>query len=84
MIDGSIPKEFTYNFEKGGKHYGMIAQDARKLLDELGEKDSKLEIGRGVNDVRSINYEEYIPHLINYVKELRSEIEALKKALKED
>lgn len=75
FIEGTNPKKFAYNFETEGKHYGMIAQDARKLLDELGETDALLEHG---DKVKTINYEEYIPHLINYVKYLKAEIDALK------
>jgi len=62
----------------------MIAQEARKLLDDLGETDSMLEYSQGnlnVKDQRAIRYEEYIPHLINYVKMLKAEIETLKEAL---
>lgn len=80
LIDNTEPKKFKY---KGadGKHYGMIAQDVREVLDELGEEDSRLE-HEMANDQRTIDYQEYIPHLINYVKELKSEINELKTELK--
>ena len=83
LIDATAPKKFKYK-TKDGKHYGMIAQEARKLLDDLGETDSMLEYSQGnlnVKDQRAIRYEEYIPHLINYVKMLKAEIETLKEAL---
>lgn len=89
LIDASEPKKFKY---KGadGKHYGMIAQDVRPLLDSLGEEDSQLEHSMDipedvavVEDQRMIDYQEYIPHLINYVKELRAEMDAVKAELKE-
>ena len=32
----------------------------------------------GMEDQRTIDYHEYIPHLINYVKYLKAEIEKLK------
>lgn len=88
LIDKTQPKKFKY---KGadGNHYGMIAQDARKILNELGEEDSKLEHSMGIpkekatlDDQRTIDYQEYIPHLINYVKELKAEIDSLKEEIK--
>lgn len=91
LIDATETKKFRYKNEEG-KHYGMIAQEARKVLDSLGETDALLEYGPNIEDenvpnYRAIHYEEYIPHLINYVKDLRAEIEALKNiinTLKED
>ena len=87
FIDGTQPKRFKFK-EVEGHHYGMIAQQARVLLDSLGETDSKLEQSIGspnkeIPDQRNINYFEYIPHLINYVKDLRAEIENLKAEIKE-
>ena len=85
LIDGSQPKEFKYKHEQG-RHYGFIAQDVRKQLDDLGEDDVLLERPMEVDDLRTINYHEYIPHLVNYVKELRAELDSVKaelKALKE-
>lgn len=84
LIDGTIPKSFRYKHIEG-YHYGMIAQDARELLDSLGEETSQLEHSMeipdeetGMEDQRTIDYHEYIPHLINYVKYLKAEIEKLK------
>lgn len=79
FINKTSPKEFKFkNLE--GRHYGMIAQDVRELLDDLGENDSLLEVVHKEKDgdIHDLNYHEYIPHLINYVKDLRAEIEALK------
>ena len=71
-----------------GRHYGVIAQEARELLNNLGEEDSQLEYIAGrpdgkIPNQRNVNYNEYIPHLINYVKDLRSEIDSLKAEIKE-
>lgn len=65
----------------------MIAQETRALLDSLGEEDSKLEYIAGrpdgkIPNQRNIDYPQYIPHLINYVKDLRSEIDGLKAEIK--
>ena len=91
LIDATETKKFRYKNEEG-KHYGMIAQEARKVLNDLGETDAELEYhpeieNENIPDYRAIHYEEYIPHLINYVKDLRAEITALKNiinTLKED
>jgi hypothetical protein len=67
----------------------MVAQDARKLLDSLGQDSAKLEhtMGlpesvTGLDDQRTIDYNEYIAPLINYVKDLRAEIDSLKTEIK--
>ena len=85
LIDATQPKKFKYKNEEG-KHYGMIAQEARELLDNLGETDAQLEYcSDEKNDFnpRNINYQEYIPHLINYVKDLRAELNRVKAELNE-
>ena len=84
FIDATRTKRFKY---KGadGIHYGMIAQEARELLDNLGESDAVLEFSQGdlnVEDQRAIQYDEYVPHLINYVKDLRAELVALKEEVR--
>lgn len=76
LIDNTETKKFKYKGAEG-KHYGMIAQDVRKLLDGLGEEDARLEHEMAQNQ-RTIDYQEYIPHLINYVQDLRAEINELK------
>lgn len=84
LIDATEPKKFKYKNSEG-THYGMIAQEAREVLDSLGETDAMLEHGipaEDDSDPRNITYQEYIPHLINYVKELRDEIDSLKEEIK--
>lgn len=90
LIDQTMPKSFTYK-RTPGKHYGMIAQEAREVLDSLGETDAQLEHSMevpdeetGMDDQRTIDYHEYIPHLINYVKHLQEEIEQLKRRTEND
>lgn len=88
LIDGTQPKSFEFiDPDEKGKRYGMIAQEARKLLDSLGETDAHLEYitdaPSSFVNLRCIHYEEYIPHLINYVKDLRSEIDGLKAEIAE-
>ena len=86
LIDGTRTREFTFKGSEG-RTYGMIAQEARALLDSIGEEDSKLEYIAGrpdgkVPNQRNIDYQQYIPHIINYVKDLRSEIDELKAEIK--
>ena len=87
LIDATKTKTFRYKGDTEFKHYGMIAQEARVVLDDLGETDAGLEYevkGSTLDNQRNIKYQEYIPHLINYVKQLRADIEALKIKLKEE
>lgn len=84
FIDATQTKRFKYK-NIDGIHYGMLAQDVRKLLDDLGETDAELEHSMGlpeektgIKDQRTIDYNEYTAHLINYVKFLRAENEARK------
>jgi len=86
LIDGTRTREFTFVGSEG-RHYGVIAQEVRELLNNLGEEDSQLEYIAGrpdgkIPNQRNVNYNEYIPHLINYVKDLRSEIDGLKAEIK--
>lgn len=80
-----ISKTNTYKFKyknNDGYHYGVIAQEARKLLNDLKEEDSKLEYGVGdtnIKDQRTINYQEYIPPLINVIQDLQRRVDKLEK-----
>mgnify|MGYP003308593195 CR=1 FL=1 len=78
--------KFKYK-NRDGFHYGVIAQEAREVLDNLGETNAQLEYGIGdmfIDNQRNVNYEEYIPPLINYVKGLREDIEELKSIIKKE
>lgn len=81
LINNTKTYKFKYKRNEG-YHYGVIAQEARKLLDDLDEKDSRLEYSVGdknIKDQRTINYLEYIPPLINVVQDLQRQIDELKK-----
>ena len=81
LINATNTYKFKYK-NMDGMHYGVIAQEAREVLDNLGEKDVMLEYGIGdtnIKDQRNISYLEYIPPLINYVKDLQKQIDELKK-----
>lgn len=84
LIDATETKKFKYK-DSEGKHYGMIAQEAREILDSLGETDAVLEHctdEENEMNPRTIDYHEYIPHIINYIKDLRSEIVSLKEEVR--
>lgn len=65
--DSSIFDSFA---EKSVTHYGLIAQELQQILPELVYED-----GAGY---LSINYTEFIPILLNAVRTLSAEVEALK------
>ena len=84
LIDATRPKRFKFK-NTDGIHYGVTAQDMREILDNIGETDSELEHSMGLSeektgldDERMVEYLEFIPHLINYVKDLRAEVVSLK------
>lgn len=90
LIDATRPKRFRFK-NTDGIHYGVTAQDMREILDNIGETESELEHSMGLSeektgldDERMVEYLEFIPHLINYVKDLRAEVVALKEILKEE
>ena len=88
LIDATRPKRFRFK-NTDGIHYGVTAQDMREILDNIGETDSELEHSMGLSeektgldDERMVEYLEFIPHLINYVKDLRAEVVALKEEVR--
>lgn len=86
LIDSTNTYKFKYK-NRDGFHYGVIAQEAREVLDNLGETNAQLEYGIGdmfIDNQRNVNYEEYIPPLINYVKGLKEDIEELKSIIKKE
>jgi hypothetical protein len=60
---------FTWS-ETGTQSYGVIAQEIEKILPELVKE---------VNGVKSVSYIPLIALLINAVKDLKKEIDDLKK-----
>ena len=88
LIDATRPKRFKFK-NTDGIHYGVTAQDMREILDNIGETDSELEHSMGLSeektgldDERMVEYLEFIPHLINYVKDLRAEVVSLKEEVR--
>jgi hypothetical protein len=56
-------------------HYGLIAQEVETLLDG---KDFGGFIHDSETDIKGLRYDQFIPVLINAIKELKAEIEILK------
>lgn len=65
---------------KQGKRYGVIAQDLREILDDLGESDAYIEHSRYEPDkTRTVEYRDFIAHILNVLKYQQIEIEKLMK-----
>jgi hypothetical protein len=70
------PIEFNYKDDKAQrKHLGFIAQDVEKLYPEL--------VIGGQNDVKSINYVEFIPLLVLKIQNQQKEIDELREQINE-
>lgn len=75
LIDAVNPREFEFR-HKPGKRYGFIAQEVREVLDD----DSGIEFVSG-NDVRNINYDDFIAPLVLVVRDLQKQIAELKEEI---
>ena len=70
------PVEFNYKDDKEEKkHLGFIAQDVEKIYPELVKGDQ--------NDIKSINYVEFIPLLVLKIQNQQKEIDELREQLNE-
>jgi hypothetical protein len=66
-------QEYTDKGFPEGRHYGVIAQEAEEVLPEI--------IKEGPDGEKAIAYTEIVPVLIESIKELKAENEALKERL---
>jgi hypothetical protein len=57
----------------GGRHYGLVAQEVEQVLPEV--------VGDGPGGEKALAYSELIPVLVEAVKELKTENEALKQRI---
>jgi hypothetical protein len=70
------PVEFKYKDDKlQRKHLGFIAQDVEKIYPEL--------VIGGQNDIKSINYSEFIPLLVLKIQNQQKEINELREQINE-
>ena len=75
LISDVKPREFEFK-HKPGKRYGFIAQEVREILDD----DSGIEFVSG-NDVRNINYDDFVAPLVLIVRDLQKQITELKEEI---
>jgi len=80
LVQRSVPKMFEFKYKKGVKQFGMIAQDVEETLKDMGftDKNGLVEVPEDPEAWMSIEYKQYVPHLINCIKDLYAEIEKLK------
>lgn len=80
LIQRSAPKMFEFKYKKGVKQFGMIAQDVEETLKDMGftDKNGLVEVPEDPEAWMSIEYKQYVPHLINCIQDLYAEISKLK------
>lgn len=80
LVQRSAPKMFEFKYKKGVKQFGMIAQDVEETLKDIGftDKNGLVEVPEDPEAWMSIEYKQYVPHLINCINDLYAEIEKLK------
>lgn len=62
----------TFNWKDTGKKaYGVIAQEIEQVLPDI--------VSTAKSDIKTVSYDQIIPHLISAIKELQQEIDQLKK-----
>jgi len=76
----------TVNNEGKRKHFGLIAQDVKKALNDSGYPASEYSLWSSddledEDSLQWISYEEIIPHLVKTVQELSAKIEELESKL---
>jgi hypothetical protein len=71
LLDQITPVSFTWK-DNGKKSYGFIAQEIEKVLPDIVDTNPD-------NGIKSVSYDQLIPILFNIIKELKEEINELKK-----
>lgn len=85
LIQNIRPRSFRMKYDDRLVRFGVIAQETQEVLDDLGyDKDTALvRIPSKEEDMWSVEYKEFIPHIINVVNSQQSEIDLLKQELAE-
>lgn len=80
FINKSAPKMFEFTYKEGIKQFGMIAQDVDETLKDMGftDKNGLVDVPDDPDAWLSIEYKQYVPHLINCIKDLYAEVNKLK------
>lgn len=76
LINELRPCSYQMKDNPESTRYGFIAQEVEKALDNADLDGSGLIID---GEYLGLNYQDFIPHLINYVKDLQGQIDELKK-----
>lgn len=75
LIQSARPRKFEMKEEPGEKRFGFIAQELREVLPE----DSGIEFES--NDIRNINYNDFVAPLVMCINDLYAQIDELKREL---
>lgn len=71
VIDGLIPRTFTWNNDTNGKvDKGFIAEEVHAI-------DKSLAISDNVGNIRSLSHAHFLPHVVNMLKYLHEKVKAL-------
>lgn len=83
LIMRTHPKMFEFKHKRGIKMFGMIAQDVVEELKDIGftNKNGLVNIPEDPDEWMSIEYKQYIPHLINVVQMQQAQIDEMKEEL---
>lgn len=74
--------KFNWKYKDEGSHYGLIAQDVEKYFPEtIIEKEQFLQNDNNGKIYKAINYYEFVPIIINSMKEQQVIIDDLKKEI---
>ena len=88
MIQAVKTYQFEYkNFARNELNYGIIAQELIRLLNELGiDAEHVRMVDKNIDGYYKIQYEQFIPHLINVIQDQQKDIDTMKEQLgiKED
>ena len=77
LIYSLRPVEYVYKRDTDTLHYGLIAQEVRKSLDDMGE-ERKVYLEHFDGEYRAVEYYELIAPLIKAVQDLHEEVIGLK------
>lgn len=85
LIRKTRPRSFRMNYDDELLRFGVIAQEAQEALEEAGCEDDTALVRVPLNpeEMWSVEYKEYIPHLINVVNDQQRQIDELKQELAE-
>lgn len=80
FINDLVPKSYKYQGENQTRH-GLIAQEVKAVIDQHGAEFAGWVESDDVDKTQHLIYSEFIAPLIKSVKELKTEIENIKKHL---